>query len=145
MKRILITLMALASLTIATVSYGGKPKAAMPEIVLVNNENEANATHIYFVNETYETDYELNPKAFARGWYDGWNWIAKPITDYDKQKDKDPSGFDAPILKRPTRAAIEAQERKLYGNIDNTDDWTPGVKALGFDAACSFLWKGSDL
>ena len=95
------------------------------EAVIVENMSDSDATHIY-LGPTTEKDlnkaedwkytYDDNPKAFAQGWKDGWNWAQKQ------------SG--------PTDDAAEKVEKKLYGNIDNEPGQT---KALAFDFAESVV------
>jgi hypothetical protein len=94
---------------------------------IVDNVADADATHIYFgpadsiskiTAEEMKADYDENPKAFAQGWRDGWNWGSKQ-TDFSS---------DEPA---------EKQERKLYGDIDSD----PGeTKAIAFFEAFS-IWR----
>jgi hypothetical protein len=65
-----------------------------------------------------KSSYDDNPKAFAQGWRDGWNWGSKQ-TDFSS---------DEPA---------ENMEKRLYGDIDND----PGeTKAIAFFQAFS-IWR----
>jgi hypothetical protein len=94
------------------------PKSA--EVAIVDNESDADATHIYFGAvdaEFTKLDYKGNPKAFVQGWKDGWKWASKR-SDFSS---------DQPA---------EDRERQLYGDIDND----PGeTKAIAFFDAFSVL------
>jgi hypothetical protein len=57
-------------------------------------------------------DYDTNPKAYARGWKDGFNWASKQSN--------------------LSLQAEDAETKRLYGDVHNEPGQT---KALGFQAA----------
>jgi hypothetical protein len=90
------------------------------EVAIVDNESDADATHIYFGAvdaEFTKLDYKGNPKAFTQGWKDGWKWASKQ-SDFSS---------DQPA---------EDMEKRLYGDIDEEPGQT---KAIAFFDAFSIL------
>ncbi len=121
MRKLISTLATVASLVTANYAdkaadHHKKPSSDNPPVTIVDNEADADATHIY-LNQQNSNDagwtkmeYDDNPKAFVQGWRDGWKWALKQ-TDFSS---------DQPA---------EDMEKKLYGDIDGEPGQT---KAIAF-------------
>jgi hypothetical protein len=125
MRKLLLTI--LAAGTFATTAHAGTQPAST--VTVVDDESLADSTHIY-LSQADSTDagmtkmtYDENPKAFAQGWRDGWNWASK-------QSDLSP---DKPA---------ERMEKKSYGEIDEEPGQTKAIAF--FDAMVVWRHRGEN-